>query len=213
MRSFSPLRLGLAVALTAAGCASPYHSDRGAVFGGLTGAGVGALVGSAVGAPGAGAVVGAGVGAVSGAAIGGSLDDIEARNRAMIEARLSRPLPQGGVHVEDVIAMTQASVDEVSIINHIRANGVARPLASADLIRMQQANVSSAVVQTMQSLPPGPAVSGPGPVAGNMGPPPPGVIVEQRIYPPHCHRPPPCWRRHRGPHFGWGVSVSSDGFP
>src|SRR5262245_19273679 len=64
------------------GCASPYRADQGALFGGLTGAGLGALVGSASGNTGAGAAIGAGVGALSGAAVGGSLDEIEAQNRA-----------------------------------------------------------------------------------------------------------------------------------
>src|SRR3954447_21040044 len=73
---------GLLLTAAAAGCASPYRSDQGAVLGGLGGAGVGAIVGNAVGNTGAGAAIGAGVGALSGAAIGGSLDDIEARNRA-----------------------------------------------------------------------------------------------------------------------------------
>lgn len=55
----SACALALCAALT--GCHSPYRSDQGALFGGLTGAGVGALVGNAVGATGAGAAIGAGV--------------------------------------------------------------------------------------------------------------------------------------------------------
>src|SRR5258708_32003966 len=86
---------GAALVFLATGCNSPYHADRGALFGGLTGAGVGALVGHATGHTGAGAAIGAGVGALTGAAVGSSLDDIEARNRAQIQARLGRPVGPG----------------------------------------------------------------------------------------------------------------------
>ena len=80
--------------LVAAGCASPYRSDQGALFGGVTGAGVGALVGEAAHHPLAGAAIGAGVGAMTGAAVGNDLDQIEARNRAEIAARLgTRSVP------------------------------------------------------------------------------------------------------------------------
>ena len=69
------------------GCASPYYADRGALAGGLGGAGLGAIIGSTSGAAGAGAVIGAAAGALTGNAIGSSLDDIDARNRAQIAAQ------------------------------------------------------------------------------------------------------------------------------
>jgi len=71
------------------GCRSPYRSDQGALLGGLTGAGVGAVIGDAVDQPLAGTAIGAGVGALTGAVIGDNLDQIEAENRAAIEARLA----------------------------------------------------------------------------------------------------------------------------
>ena len=43
--------------VVSAGCQSPYHSDRGAVLGGLLGAGTGAIIGGATGQPGAGAAI------------------------------------------------------------------------------------------------------------------------------------------------------------
>ncbi len=92
-----------AMLLVCTGCYSPYRSDRGALVGGVGGAGVGALVGEAVGHPGVGALVGAGVGAATGAAVGGSLDQIEANNRAQIEAQLGRPVQPGAVTVGDVV--------------------------------------------------------------------------------------------------------------
>ena len=208
----SRLRLLVPLALAAAaltGCASPYHQDRGALFGGLTGAGVGALIGKASGNPLAGAAIGAGVGAMTGSAIGQSLDEIEARNRAEIEARLGRQIAPGSVTVEDVIAMTKAGVDEKVLLNHVRINGSARPLQPADLIYLQSNGVSPSVVQALQTPPLRPA-------SGSAAPPP--VIVEEYHHydpwgPPwygpsfryHHHGHP---RYHR-PHVGWGVSISN----
>lgn len=178
--------------LAHAGCLSPYYTDRGALFGGVTGAGLGALAGSATGHPGAGALIGAGVGTVTGAAVGSSLDEIEARNRAQIEARLARPLAPGGVTVEDVAAMSRAGVEDVTIINHVRANGIARPLQSADLIRLQQDGVRTPVVQALQTAPVAAAPGGVAtPVVVPGGPPP--VIVTPYYGPPY----PPPYRWHR----------------
>jgi hypothetical protein len=163
--------------LAASGCQSPYHADQGALFGGLTGAGVGALVGHATGNTGAGAAIGAGVGALTGAAVGSSLDEIEARNRAEIEARLGRPPAAGAVTVEEVIAMTQSGVNEEVIATHVRNNGVARPLGTNDLIYLQNNQVSARVIRAMQE----PPVQRPVVV---QGPPPPVVVHE--YYGPHC---------------------------
>ncbi|HUG92029.1 MAG TPA: glycine zipper domain-containing protein, partial [Planctomycetaceae bacterium] len=169
----------------AGGCASPYRADQGALYGGLGGAGIGALVGEAVNQPLAGAAIGAAVGTLSGAAVGASLDDIEARNRAEIAARLGRPAPVGAVTVTDVIAMTQAGVSEPVIVNHIRAHGVAAPPGTNDLITLQSNGVSAGVIQAMQTSP-GPAVVvGPG-----SAPMPPPVIIERHYWDdPWSHHP------------------------
>ena len=194
--------IGVLTSLAAgSGCNSPYHADRGALFGGVTGAGVGAIVGNAVGHTGAGAAIGAGVGALTGAAIGSGMDDIEARNRAEIEARLGRPVAVGAVTIDDCIAMTQAGVDEEVIVTHVRVHGAASPLQTGDIIHLQNNGVSPRVIQTLQAPPPGP------PVVVQQGPPPP-VIVEEYYYEPygwHPHR----HYHHRHPHVGWGVSVGS----
>lgn len=180
-------------ALPTAGCASPYYADRGAAFGGVTGAGVGALVGSAVRHPVAGALVGAGVGAVSGAAVGNGLDEIEARNRATIAATIGRPVQPGAVAFDDVIAMSQAGLNEEVIVNHIRYNGVQRPPRPGDLIALQRANVSPRVIGALQAPPPPPAGAAmPPPVM--VGPPPPPPWG----YPGYYYPPPPG--------YGFGVS-------
>jgi hypothetical protein len=179
----------------ACGCASPYHADRGALFGGLTGAGVGALVGNAVGNTGAGAAIGAGVGALSGAAVGGALDDMEARNRAEIEARLGRQVV-GSVTIDDVIAMSQAGVPEEVVVSHIRSHGVVRPLQTADLIYLQSNHVSARVIQAMQE----PPVQGAPVVVQQAGPPP--VIVEHVYGPPYGYYQP----YYYPPRVGFGFS-------
>jgi len=196
--------LGLSITLLAAGCNSPYHADRGALFGGLLGAGTGALVGDALGNTGAGAAIGAGVGALSGAAIGESLDEIEAKNRAMIAAQLGREVRAGAVTIEDVVMMSEAGVDDELIINHIRANGITRVPGPHELVNLKNKGVSTAVIRAMQE-PPRPRTE----TVVIEKPTPAPVIVEEYHYgPPFYHRPPyPHYRyRHRGPRVGWGFS-------
>lgn len=153
-------------ALFLSGCAN--NTGTGALVGGATGAGLGALVGSATGHAGAGAAIGAGVGALTGGAIGNSVDEEEKRNRALIEARLGRPVA-GQVTKEEVLSMTQARVDESLIINHVRAHGMVVPLNSGDIIMLQQSGVSPRVIAAMQQPPPQPQ--------------PTTVIVEERPAP------------------------------
>ena len=189
------------------GCASPYHADRGALFGGLTGAGVGALVGNAVGNTGAGAAIGAGVGALSGAAIGSGMDEIEARNRAQIEAQLGHRVLPGAVSIDDVVAMNQSGVDSELIVTHIRSHGMVGPLTSSDLIFLQQQGVPTRVVQAMQEMPQ--QVAAVQPVVATAPP----VIVEEHYYAPPPYWGPPCYRPYYGrpPRRGgvsWGVSVA-----
>jgi hypothetical protein len=137
--------------LVAPGCASPYHADRGALVGGLTGAGAGAIVGDAVGNTAGGALIGAGLGAITGNLIGASLDENEARNRAMIEQQMGRMMPAGGVTTADVINMSRSGVDPQLIINHIRANGVAKRIDANELIALQQEGVNRDVIGVLQT--------------------------------------------------------------
>ncbi len=136
------------------------------------------MVGGASGHPGAGAAIGAGVGALSGAAVGGSLDEIEANNRAEIAARLGRPAPTGAVTIDDVIGMSRAGVAEDIIVTHVHNHGSAAPLRPNDLIVLQQQGVSPRVVQALQAPPPQAAY-----------PAPPVVVAA----------PPPYW----GPPYGY----------
>jgi hypothetical protein len=199
--------VAVAVAPLVVGCNSPYHTDRGALVGGLTGAGVGALVGNAVGNTGAGAAIGAGVGTLGGAAIGSEMDEMEARNRAMIEQQLGRQVATGAVTIDDVVAMTRGGVNEELIVNHVRSHGVARPLQASDLILLQQQGVSTRVIAAMQEPPAPRAVAQPGaqPVIIEHAPPP--VIVAP--YDPFWRGPyrPYHHHHHHRPGVSWGVSV------
>ena len=192
--------------LVSTGCQSPYHADRGALFGGLLGAGTGALVGDAMGNTGAGAVIGAGVGALTGAAIGGEMDDMEARNRAMIASQLGREVRAGAVTIDDVVMMSQAGVDDELIANHIRCHGMVSPPGTHDLITLNSQGVSTRVIKAMQEPPPAPRretviVERPAPRP---------VIVEEYHYGPswgtpyyghHVYR-----HRPRRSHVGWGMT-------
>ena len=190
--------------LFAVGCNSPYYADKGALMGGLGGAGIGALAGNALGNTGAGAAIGAATGLIAGSAIGSGMDNIEARNRAEIEARLGRPMGMGSVTIPDVIAMTQAAVSDDVIISHIQANGFAGPLQASDLIYLQQQGVSARVVQTLQAPPVHPVVMQHAPVPVQP------VIVEEYYYPPPYYHHPYRHHRHRRhrPGVSWGVSVA-----
>ena len=193
------------ITLAAVGCRSPYRSDQGALFGGLLGAGTGAIVGNAVGNTGAGAAIGAGVGALTGAAIGDELDHIEAQNRAMIEQQLGRQIAAGAVAMDDVVAMSAAGVDDELIVTHIRAHGVAGPLATEEVIALHKQGVSTRVIKALQEPPRvarAPVVAQPVPAP---------VIVEQHHYGPPLWGPPRHYHsRHRHhPGVSWGVSVSN----
>jgi hypothetical protein len=204
------LAIGSWVALFAAGCQSPYYADRGALAGGLVGAGTGAIIGDALGNAGAGAAIGAGVGAISGGAIGQGLDEIEARNRAMIEAQLGgRQISSGACTVDDVIMMSQAGVDDQLIVNHVRANGVVAAPEAQDLVRLQEHGVSPRVVEAMQRPPESRRAE---PVVYQQVAPPPVIVEEHHYGLPYWHRP-RFHPYHRGYHpvrpgrFAWGVSV------
>jgi len=178
-------------ALAAAGCQSPYYRDQGTAAGALGGAGVGALVGSASGNAGTGALIGAGVGALTGNVVGGSLDDIQARNRAEIAASMGRPVAAGAATPAEVVAMSRAGVNPQLITNYINTSGVAQPPSAQDVIYLSQQGVAPEVIQAMQT----PRVAQVQ-RAAYIAPPPGPVVVEDVYYgPPPCYPPPFC---HRG---------------
>jgi hypothetical protein len=200
--------------LSLPGCMSPYYADRGALAGGLTGAGVGALVGDAAGNAGAGAAIGTAVGALTGAAIGTNIDADMARSRAEIEARMGRQM-QGAVTPQDVVAMTQAGLSDDVIATHVRANGMAQPLAANDLINLRNMGVRDSVINVMQQTPPRMAQSNQPlamyPATYPMGPA-PVMVAPYYPYPgwgPWGPPPPAGFYYSRGPRgrVGFGVSA------
>src|SRR4029077_16046292 len=89
----------------------------------------------------------------TGNAIGEGIDADMAYSRAQIEARMGRQM-QGAVTPQDVISMTQAGLSDDVIVTHIRANGMAQPLAVNDLIGLRNMGVGDAVINAMQQTPP-----------------------------------------------------------
>jgi hypothetical protein len=200
--------------LALSGCRSPYYADQGALVGGLGGAGVGAIVGNAVGHTGAGALIGAGAGAIGGGLVGNALDDIEARNQAQIAQQMAAynmQVPVGAVTASDVAEMTRAGVAPDLIVNHIRANGVAAPLQSGDVIFLSQQGVSREVIGAMQNPPlraAAPVAMAPGPVIVEHVAPAP-IIVEEHFHGPPRYLHHPHHHHHHRPHgVSWGVAVS-----
>lgn len=195
----------LAVMPLLCGCATNTRGQNGALVGGLGGAGLGAIAGNQVGHAGTGAAIGALAGAVAGGVIGDEIDEVEARNRAEIEARLGRPVVAGAVSIDDVIEMTQRGVHEDVIAQHVRSHGMMRPPATNDLIRLTQSNVSDRVIRAMQEQPAPQMVREVRPMS------PPPVIVERYYDPspcwgPHYHHRP---RRHHHPGYSVGFSYNN----
>lgn len=179
------------------GCQSPHYADKVGAMGALAGGIAGAALGDHKGNAAVGALAGSAIGALAGSAIGSEID----RNNAIIEAQMGRPV-EGAATIEDVVAMSQAGVDDQVIITHIRANGVSyRPQAS-DVIQMHNQGVSDTVINAMQQGSVGPKQ----PVKVVRQPAP--VIVEEHYYGPPVIRYPA--RRHyhhrRRPGMSWGVS-------
>ena len=200
----APLAL---LTLVSAGCQSASHTDRGTLFGGLLGAGTGAIVGDALGNTGAGAVIGAGVGALAGNTIGQEMDDMEARNRALIASQLGREIRAGAVTIDDVVMMSQSGVDDELIVNHVRCNGMVSPVGTHDLITLNSQGVSTKVIKAMQEPPPTPKRET---VIVERAAPRP-VIVEEYHYGPTWYPPPRYVHRHHPRRSGvsWGMSFSN----
>jgi len=132
---------------------------------------------------------------------------VEARNRALIEAKLQRPVSANPVTIDDVVAMTRAGVPDEVIINHVRVHGAAQQLQATDLIMLQQQGVSPAVERAMQE-PPMPRRET---VVVEQAPPP--VIVHEYPYRPYYFDP--YWHpwggyyyRGGGPHSRVGVGIA-----
>src|SRR5262249_5205993 len=81
----------------------------------------------------------------------------------------------GAVNVNDVVAMSRAGVNDQLIVNHLNANGLARPLQANDIIYLQQNGISPGVIDAMQRT--RVAVAQPAGAVVVPGGPPPGAVV------------------------------------
>ncbi len=185
------------------------HTDRGALLGGVAGALAGAGIGEHNDNAGAGALIGGAVGLVTGAALGNSMDQEEARARA-VQQHLAWQRSQAA-SISDVVTMTRNGLRDDIIINHVNQNGVQRRLNVHDVISLHQQGVSEAVISAMQRAPVGRAVSMPAP--RYQAP----VVVEQYHYVrppvnywyPYPHRPyhHGHGHRHHRPGVHWSMAV------
>lgn len=126
------------------GCASPYYADRGAAWGGLTGAGVGAAIGNAKGDTLAGTAIGSAVGAVAGAVVGDSIDQRNLRQEPAGVMGTPHATPS------DLVSMANAGIGSEVLIQHVQANGFAGPLTPADLVWMKQQGIQDSVLRVIQ---------------------------------------------------------------
>ena len=100
---------------------------------------------------------------------------------------MGRSPAAGAVNINDVVAMARSGVNDQLIVNHLNANGLARPLQVDDIIYLQQNGVSPAMIDTMQRTRVAVAAS-PGMVVVPGGPP-PVVVAEPYYYRPYYRRP------------------------
>jgi uncharacterized membrane protein len=191
-----------AVAVAQTGCKSPYYADRGAAFGGLSGAAIGAAIGEHNDNPLAGAIIGGVAGTIAGRAVGQSIDDDVARERAIIQNQIGRQIA-GAATVPDVIQMTQSQVSEQVIVSYIQKSGVASRPQAADVIALQQQGVSQNVINAMINAP----------LANQQvsyqQPAPRPFVVQERVYvrPSYCATPRHHYHHRRHYHRDPGVHL------
>lgn len=218
MKSTYPITaalLGLSTLLIGvSGCRSPYYADRGALVGGLAGAGLGAAIGENNDNPLLGAAIGAVGGTIAGSAIGNGIDQDMAEERAAVQAQIGRQL-SAQVTIPDVVAMSQSGVSEDVMIRQIESSGVSAEMTTSDVIAMHQQGVPTRVIEAMQRVrASGPVGARTAYVEERVAQP---VIVERHYVRPgyygpphhgyhyHHHRRPP--RCRPAPGVSWGISV------
>lgn len=199
----------LPVALS--GCRSPYYADRGALVGGLAGAGLGAAIGENNDNPLLGAAIGAVGGTIAGSAMGAGIDADIAQERAAVQAQIGRQL-SSQVTIPDVVAMSQAGVSEDVMIRQVEAAGVNAEMTTTDVIALHQQGVPTRVIEAMQRA----RTNGAASRVAYVQPAPQSVIVERHYVRPPCYGPPPHAYYHyhgrrgpscRPPGVSWGISV------
>ena len=172
-----------------------YHTQRGAVVGGLTGAAAGAVIGDNSDKAGAGALIGGALGLLAGGALGNTVDQEDAYARAWQYQQYQQYSQQynqqysqqvaRAVSIADVVTMSHQQIGDGVIISTINTQGIQRPLEVPDIIQMHQQGVSDVVITAMQRAP----VAGVGPVV-TARPASPVIVREYYAAPrAYYHRP------------------------
>ncbi len=129
-----------------AGCAS--NTGTGVIAATVLGAGVGSLTGG-----GSGAVIGGAAGVIAGGLVGASLDEqdrkVMERNSPRTVDRMDRGEP---LTINDVIKLAQSGVSDDAIVRYILRTGSYYQLSQAQVRRLQDAGVSTRVIQEMIAL-------------------------------------------------------------
>ena len=124
------------------------ETTTGAVIGGITGG----LIGDHNDDPLAGAIIGTTAGALLGNATG------QANNRIDAEIAASeQDYQERAVTINQILAMTQAGVDDAVIISRIETNGPAQTLTTDDIIFLSKSQVAATVISAYQTPPAPPA--------------------------------------------------------
>lgn len=125
----------------AAGCADTgENTKKGAVVGGLIGAGAGAIIGQQAGGhPITGAAIGGSVGALSGSLIGSGIDK-KAQGTNTSGEKLS---------ISDIVLLSKNKISDADIISKINDTGSVFRLSAEEITMLKNEGVSNAVVNAM----------------------------------------------------------------
>jgi uncharacterized protein YcfJ len=117
----------------------------GAIAGTIAGAGAGGLI-----AGGQGALIGGAVGAIGGSLIGVYLDDQDRKTVEKSSPRTIDRMDRGEpLTINDVIKLSQANVNDKTIIQYIRDTNSSYNLSQSQIRRLQDAGVSKTVINYM----------------------------------------------------------------
>ncbi len=125
-----------------------YHTERGAVVGGLGGALAGAAIGNHNGETAEGALIGGAIGLLGGALIGNSIDAEQSRQRYVEQQYIAQN--SRAVTISEVLTLTKSGVSDSVIINQINQQGVQQRLEVSDVILLHREGVSEPVLTALQ---------------------------------------------------------------
>jgi uncharacterized protein YcfJ len=121
------------------------NAGTGAIAGTIVGAGAGGLI-----AKGQGALIGGAIGAISGSLIGLYLDDQDRKTVEKSSPRTIDRMDRGEpLTINDIIKLSQAEVNDNTIIQYIRDTNSSYNLSQSQVRRLQDAGVSKTVINYM----------------------------------------------------------------